>query len=214
MIAVITGDIIATRKLVNQEKWLTPLKNLLSTWGNNPKDWILLAGDYFQVEVANPEEALKKALEIKTLIKKVEPLDERKKISTIDVRMAIGIGEKTYSAENILESNGPAFINSGEKFNVLKKESITIGVKTPWKSFDEEMNLYLKLAGVFMDKWSVSSAELVQIILNNPDITQEEIGKQLGIKQNSVSGRWNRTNVNEILEIEKIFQKKIKNHFQ
>jgi DNA-binding transcriptional regulator LsrR (DeoR family) len=73
------------------------------------------------------------------------------------------------------------------------------------------MNLYLKLAGIFMDKWSVSSAELVQIILNNPNITQEEIGKSLGIKQNSVSGRWNRANVNEILEVNKIFQNKIKN---
>ena len=62
-----------------------------------------------------------------------------------------------------------------------------------------------------MDKWSVSSAELVQIILNNPDITQEEIGKHLGIKQNSVSGRWNRANVNEILEVNKMFQNKIKN---
>jgi hypothetical protein len=61
-----------------------------------------------------------------------------------------------------------------------------------------------------MDIWTVSSAELVQIIFNNPSITQEEIGKQLGIKQNSVSGRWNRANVNEILEVNKMFQKKIK----
>jgi len=109
-----------------------------------------------------------------------------------------------------IESNGTAFIHSGEKFDVLKKENVTIGIKSPWKSFDDEMNLYLKLAGLFMDKWTVSSAELVQIIFNNPSITQEEIGKQLGIKQNSVSGRWNRANVNEILEINKMFQKKVK----
>ena len=85
---------------------------------------------------------------------------------------------------------------------------------TPWKSFDEEMNLYLKFAGIIMDKWSISSAELVQIVLNNPNITQEEIGKKLGIKQNSVSGRWNRANVNEILEVNKMFQKKMKNFVQ
>ncbi len=30
MIAVITGDMIALRKLVNQEIWLVPLKNLLA----------------------------------------------------------------------------------------------------------------------------------------------------------------------------------------
>lgn len=209
MVSVITGDIIQSRKLIDQEKWLTPLKDLFATWGERPKYWDLERGDFFQVEIDNPENALKKALEIKGLIKKVAPLDNRKKISTIDVRMAIGIGDKTYAAKTISESNGPAFIYSGEKFDLLKKENVTLGVKTPWKVFDEEMNLYLMLAGIFMDKWSISSAELFQIVLNNPNITQEEIGKKLDIKQNSVSGRWNRANVNEILEVEKMFRKKI-----
>lgn len=210
MVAVITGDIIASRKLADQEKWLSPLKSLLTTWGESPEDWKVDRGDFFQVEIPTIEEALKKALEIKARIKKVAPLDERKKISTIDVRMAIGIGEKTYSGESISESNGPAFIYSGETFDLLKKENRTLGIKTPWPDFDEEMNLYLKLAGLFMDRWSVSSAELMEIILNNPDITQEEIGKQLGIRQNSVSGRWNRANANEISEVNKMFQKRVK----
>jgi hypothetical protein len=209
MVAIITGDIIASRKLVNQEKWLLPLKNLLATWGDSPKDWKLDRGDFFQIEIKNIEEVLHKALEIKALIKKVEPLDEHKKNSTIDVRLAIGIGEKTYSGESISESNGPAFINSGEKFDVLNKENVTLGIKTPWQEFDEEMNLYLKLAGIFMDNWSVSSAELMQIILNMPNIKQEEIGKKLGIQQSGVSRRYNRANVNEVLEVEKIFRKKI-----
>lgn len=211
MVAVITGDIIASRKLVNQDKWLLPLKNLLATWGDSPKNWELVRGDFFQVEINNIEEVLKKALEIKALIKKVQPVDEHKKASTIDVRLAIGIGEKNYTGESISESNGTAFINSGDKFDLLKKENVTLGVKSPWKEFDEEINLYLKLAGIFMDKWTVSSAELMQIILNNPKITQEEIGKKLGIKQSGVSRRWNRANVNEILEVEKMFRKKFNN---
>lgn len=210
MVAIITGDIIASRKLVNQEKWLIPLKKLFSTWGESPKDWKLDRGDFFQVEITDSEEALLRAMEIKALIKKVAPLDERKKISTIDVRLAIGIGEKNYTGESISESNGSAFINSGEKFDLLKKENSTMGIKSPWKSFDSEMNLYLKLASIFMDKWSVSSAEVVQIVLKNPDITQEEIGNKLGIKQSGVSRRWNRANVNEILELEKMYRNKIK----
>ncbi len=210
MIAVIKGDVIASRKLENQALWLKPLKSLLASWGENHKNWELHSGDFFQMEISNPEEALRKVFEIKSLIKKVEPTDKTKKSSTIDVRLAVGIGEKTYSGDSISENNGPAYIYSSEKFDVLKKENVTIGIKTSWKSFDEEMNLYLKLAGTFMDKWTVSSAELVQIVLNNPDITQEEIGKQLGIKQNSVSGRWNRANVNELLEVEKMYRNKIK----
>lgn len=214
MLAVITGDIISSRKLVNQEKWLSPLKNLFNEWGNSPKDWKLERGDFFQVEIKNCEEVLIKVLEIKALIKKVVPLDERKKISTIDVRLAIGIGEKNYTGESISESNGTAFIHSGEKFDLLKKENITIGIKSPWENFDEEMNLYLKLAGTFMDKWSVSSAELVAIVIKESNINQEEIGKQLGIQQSGVSRRWNRANINEILEVEKMYRNKIKSLLQ
>lgn len=210
MIAVIKGDIIASRKLTDQEKWLSPLKNLLATWGKTPEQWELVWGDFFQIEVDHPEEALQKALTIKSLIKKTEPLDEWKKNSIIDVRLSIGVGEKSYSGIKISESNGSAFIYAGERFDSLKKEKSTMGIKSPWTDFDEEINLYLKLAGIFMDKWTISSAELIHAVLQNSTHTQEEIGKLLGIKQSGVSGRWNRANVEEVLEVEKIYRKKIK----
>ncbi|WP_298646441.1 hypothetical protein [uncultured Proteiniphilum sp.] len=210
MIGVIKGDIIASRKLTDQDKWLLPLKNLLAQWGKTPEQWELVWGDFFQVEFEDPEEALRKALAIKVLIKKIAPLNERKKISTIDVRIGIGIGEKTYSGVKISESNGSAFIHAGERFDALKKEKITMGIKSPWSLFDEEINLYLKLAGTFMDKWTISSAELIHAVLQNNTYTQEEIGKLLGIKQSGVSGRWNRANVEEIMEVEKMYRKKIK----
>ncbi|HUI32367.1 MAG: SatD family protein [Dysgonamonadaceae bacterium] len=201
MIAVIKGDIIASRKLSNQEEWLQPLKALLNRWGKTPKQWELVWGDFFQLEISDPEVALKRALQIKSLIKKS---------GAIDVRMSIGIGEKTFSGTRISESNGPAFVNAGDKFEKLKKEKINLAIQSPWSELDKEMNLYLKLAGTIMDSWSVSSAELMEIVLNHPEATQEEIGKKLGIKQNSVSGRWSRAKVDEILEIEEIYRQKIK----
>ena len=210
MVAVITGDIIASRKLIDQDLWLRPFKALLSSWGERHRDWKLDRGDFFQIEIKNVEDALLHSIEIKSLIKTIAPADGRKNISTIDVRMALGIGEKTYAGESISESNGPAFIHSGEKFDLLAKENVTWGIKTPWREFDEEMNLYLKLAGTFLDHWSVSSAELVQIVLRNPHFTQEEIGKKLGIQQSGVSRRWNRAHINELLEVNKAYQKKIK----
>ncbi|MEX0968369.1 MAG: hypothetical protein WD077_14125 [Bacteroidia bacterium] len=214
MIAVIKGDIIASRKLTNPEKWLNPLKKLLGAWGKTPGQWELVWGDFFQLEIASAADALNKALEIKALVKSIDPVDANKKISTIDVRMAIGIGEKTYTAPRISESNGPAFINSGEKFEKLKQAKSTLAIQTPWEDFDEEINLYLKLAGTFMDSWSISSAELMKIVLEHPDATQEEIGAVLGIKQNSVSGRWKRAKADEVLEIENVFRKKLKDRIQ
>ncbi|MCH7412289.1 SatD family protein [Belliella sp. R4-6] len=209
MIAIIKGDIIASRKLLDQEKWLQPLKSLLSKWGSTPEKWELVWGDFFQLEINDPQEALQKALEIKALIKKIEPKDAKKLVSTLDVRMSIGIGEKTFAGKRISESNGPAYIYAGEKFEKLKKEKTNLAIQSPWQDFDNEVNLYLKLAGKFMDSWSVSSAELAEIVLTSPNITQEEIGEILKIKQNSVSGRWNRSNIEEVLKIERVFREKL-----
>ncbi|MBU6323949.1 MAG: hypothetical protein KJS92_00540, partial [Bacteroidetes bacterium] len=58
MIAIIKGDIIASRTLSSPEPWLLPLKSLLATWGQTPQDWELAWGDAFQLEIQNPEVAL------------------------------------------------------------------------------------------------------------------------------------------------------------
>src|SRR5690606_36317936 len=121
----------------------SPLKNLLASWGSTPEQWELVWGDFIQLEINNPEDALYRAIAIKTLIKKIAPLDGRKKIGPIDVRMSIGIGEKTYSGARISERHGPEFIYAGEKFDALKKENMTVGVQSPWRDFDDEINLYL-----------------------------------------------------------------------
>ncbi len=214
MIAIIKGDIIASRKIQNPERWMLPLKQLLETWGQSPKNWELVWGDFFQIEVPNPEDALRRALIIKALIKSVEPENAGKKQSSIDVRMSIGIGEKTYSSERISESNGPAFVNAGEKFEKLNKEKVNLAIQTPWKEIDEDINLNLKLAGIFMDEWTVSSAQLVELFFKHPHATQTEIGEMLGIRQNSVSGRWTRSHIEEIQAVEISFNKKIKQALQ
>ena len=207
MIAVIKGDIVSSRKVENSEKWLLPLKGLFNEWGKSPGQWEVVWGDSFQLEVDRPEEALKKALRVKALIKKIVS-DETNK-SLIDVRMAIGIGGKSYSGDRITESNGEAFINAGEKFEELEKEKFNLLVKSPWPDFDGEMNLFIRLASVFMDKWSVASAELVEVALKHPNYTQNEIGRRLGIKQNSVSGRWKRANIDEVLSMEQMYRRKL-----
>lgn len=209
VVAIIKGDIISSRKIENQDAWLKPLKELFSRWGKTPKNWEIIWGDEFQLEIEDPMEALQAAIEIKSLVKKIELKDSNKKSSIIDVRMSIGIGEKTYSSNRISESNGSAFVFASEIFDSLKKEKVNMAVKTQWPAFDEEINLYLKLAGLFMDNWSISSAELIETVIQNSGITQKEIGRILKIKQNSVSGRWNRAKASEVLEIESVFRRKL-----
>lgn len=210
MIAIITADIINSRKVVNQEIWITPLKKLLANYGPTPQKWEIYRGDYFQIEIDEPKEALLLALKIKALIKSINVNEDRKKANSIDVRMAIGIGTKEYTADRISESNGTAFIHSGEKFEKLKKEKTTLAIQSSSPNFDYEMNLYLKLAVIQMDAWTVNSATLFTTLFEDPEKKQTEIGAILGIGQNSVSGRFKRAHVDEIQELDKMYRYKLK----
>lgn len=210
MTAIITADIINSRKLVNQEIWIAPLKTLLKSYGSTPEKWEIFRGDYFQIEIEDAEEALLLALKIKALIKSISVTEGQKKVSLIDVRMAIGLGTKEYAANRISESNGTAFIHSGEKFEKLKKEKTTLAVQSSFPNFDYEMNLYLKLAVIQMDAWTVNSAVLFTTLFEDPEKKQTEIGALLGIGQNSVSGRFKRAHVDEILELDKMYRYKLK----
>nr|WP_315257539.1 transcriptional regulator [uncultured Flavobacterium sp.] len=210
MTAIITADIINSRKLVNQEIWIAPLKKLLKSYGSTPEKWEIFRGDYFQIEIGDAEEVLLLALKIKALIKSISVTERQKKVSPIDVRMAIGLGTKEYAANRISESNGTAFIHSGEKFEKLKKEKTTLAIQSSFPNFDYEMNLYLKLAVIQMDAWTVNSAVLFTTLFEDPEKNQTEIGAILGIGQNSVSGRFKRAHVDEILELDKMYRHKLK----
>lgn len=198
MTGIITGDIVGSRRVKNPEQWLRTLKEYFGTLGDEPEVWQFFRGDSFQVEVSDVLRVLEVALRIKALVKSIKGLD---------VRMAIGIGSKSYAATSITESNGEAFVFSGKLFEQMKKK--TLAVKTPWEDVDEQINICLDLALLVMDKWSVSSAEVVQLTLAFPDATQTELGKKLDISQGRISDRQRRAGLEEILRMEKHFRKLI-----
>lgn len=199
--SIITGDIINSRKN-NTKLWLPVLKKTLARTGQSPQNWEIFRGDSFQVEVKNPADALLTAILIKAHIKAIKNLD---------VRMAIGIGEKDFTANNITESNGEAFIHSGERLESLKQEKQNLAIKSRWSEFDRDINLYLRLALITMDNWSTSAADLIKILLDNPDITQTKLATKLKITQSAVSGRQKRAYYNEVKELEVLYREKITN---
>ncbi len=200
MISIITGDIIDSHQMKNPALWLDPLKALLGKKGSSPKDWEIYRGDSFQLEVSAPE-ALRATLQIKAVIKQIKKLD---------VRLGIGIGEKSYNARNITESSGDAFVRSGRLLEWLKQQKINMAIQSFDTEFDEEINMMLKLALVIVDSWSTNSAEIAEILLTDPELPQKSIGRQLGIAQSSVSERIQRGSVYEILELEFYYRRRVK----
>lgn len=197
--SVITGDIIKSRNQTNPDVWITPLKEALSYLGPD-KYWDIYRGDSFQIEVKDWLYSFENAVYIKACIKTIKDLD---------VRLAIGIGNKSYEGNNVTESNGEAFVFSGETLETLKKEKQNLRIKTKNSELDEELNLYFKLALTFMDNWTTNSAEIVKLSLENPTALQSDLGKLIGINQNAVSMRQKRAHLEEIEELNIMFREKL-----
>lgn len=199
MTSVITGDIIGSRQQKSNH-WVEDLKKILSPFGATPSQWEVYRGDEFQIEVKNPEEALLTAILVKAHLRAIKS----------DARMSIGFGDKTHNAEKISESNGSAFIHSGELFETLKKQKVTLALRTGNLEMDEKLNLMLQLALTFMDNWLVQSAEFVALAIENPSLSQEELGQKLGINQAAVSRRQKRAQFDLVMNLDRYFRTQIK----
>jgi hypothetical protein len=190
--------------VADTKEWLYPLKCLLAEYGQEPVDWSIERGDTFQLEIRDPARVLHVALHIKSLIKSL-------KIKELDIRMAIGIGNKTFQGSRVSESNGEAFINCGDTFDRMKNSNETLAIKTPWSALDREFNLLFRLAAVFIDKWTTPSAEAMYFLFEtDKKMPQKELVQKLNINQSSVSERLARANSEEVLELEQYFRDRIK----
>ena len=195
MTAIITADIIDSRKAPDGQ-WLKDLKTFFATLGQEPAEWEFYRGDAFQLET-DPADAFRISILIKSL------LGRRR----LDARMSIGIGEKTIQARKISESNGPAFVRSGELFETLKPQKLVLAIDSGHAEIDEELNLLMKLSSALMANWLPQSAEFVFTALHHPELSQEELGRKLGITQAAISRRRKRSQFDLIMETENFYRK-------
>lgn len=174
MIAVITGDIVNSREN-ESENWLPSLKQALKRYGNSPADWEIYRGDAFQLKTS-PAKSLEACLYIKACIKAH---------ASLDVRMAIGIGNAQNAAKKITEEQGEAFYRSGECFENLKSNKLAI--ETGHKEYNTQLNLLFELGALTFDRWTNTDAKTLKISLEHINATQKEIAKMLNKSSSTVS---------------------------
>lgn len=189
-IAVLTGDIINSRGDLSA-RWMGLAKPLFRQFGDAPADWEIYRGDEFQLRLPI-EKALWVAIQLKALVKQVENLD---------VRLGIGLGDETIRSGRIGESNGSAYQRSGKSFDMLKKSNSNLRIASGDESYDRSLNLMLALALEFMDAWSSVSAEVMALVLENPDASQEVLARRLEINQSAVSQRLKRARKDLVLRL-------------
>lgn len=196
MTSIITGDIINSKES-SPKAWLEALKSVLSDYGSNPGQWEIYRGDSFQLEVL-PKDALRVCLLIKATIKQFKNLD---------VRLAIGIGNKTFTSDKITESNGTAFVNSGECFEALKKT--TLAIKSPDEPLDYALNVMLELAQLTINYWTRTSANLVKTALSHPDLNQKLLADLLHKTQGNISQGLKRAGYDELTKLLEFYKTQI-----
>lgn len=201
MIGVITGDIINSRTAKQPSDYLEVLQSLLPKINAHPKSWEIYRGDSFQVEIKDVENAFWYCVYLKSAIKCIK---------NIDVRLAIGLGNKDFEAKSVSKSSGSAFIRSGETLENLKKQKIHLGIDTGKKTLDQELNASFQLTLMAMNHWTTNSAEIIKLSIENPDKSQQELGELIGIKQNTVSERQKRAFLDELKNFNLVFQQKVK----
>lgn len=195
MLAILTGDVINSREATSHD-WLEELKSVLNQYGKSPRDWEISRGDSFQLK-SEPSKALIAALHIKACIRQ---------FSGLDVRISIGLGEESYKSKRISESNGSAYVRSGEGFESLKKN--TLIVHSGRKEADEVMNLMLRLTQLTANQWKSTTSQVVKTAIENPDKNQVEIAEILSRAQSSISEALNRGGYDEMMQLNSYFESK------
>ncbi len=194
MTAILTGDVIDS-SLATERDWLVALKDVLRRYGRWPRQWEIYRGDSFQLACA-AQDALTAAIHIKAGMRHA---------ARCDVRIAIGIGLADKPAKRITESSGEAYVRSGQAFDRIKKQHMVIS--SPWADFDEQFNLYLRLAGFVMNHWTVAQAGLVKYMIEYPDKTQKSIAKKFKVSQSTLSERLKSSGFSEVKELIKRYSK-------
>lgn len=178
MFSVITGDIVNSRNRDNPNDWLSPLKDCLALYGETPMDWEIFRGDSFQLLLSTESEILRIAFHLKAALKSIDDLD---------VRLAIGVGDVSHRADRITESNGSAFVRSGELFDKLKNTGSTMALLTNSDDKNVWIEPTLALAAIIADDWNPGTARVIAAQLTHVDYSQTQLADELGMSQAAVS---------------------------
>lgn len=216
MIAVITGDIVASTKIEERDQLNEVLKDsfrivddkVLKTAAGS---FEIYRGDSFQGVIKDPAMALLVAILIRARLRAwdyTESNDARPLQAIPDARVSIGIGTVSYKADKIIESDGQAFQYSGQLLDSMKHSGLELAIHTPWDEVNDELEVTCKLLDALINRWSSAMAEAVYLYLQE-DVTQQKLSVKLKISQPAVHKRLASANIDAVEAALNRFQKLI-----
>lgn len=189
MKAVITGDIVDSTQYSEHERELIyrHVQLLLDELNNAQDDrYVQYRGDSIQGLVQDVRVALRQLCYIKATINSIALYEGQRKIE-VNIRLALGIGTVDFLSDRIEASDGDAFRHSGRRLDTMKKEGIDIAFASGDTALNAQWDTLFRLADAVMNKWTVSSAELVRELLTGKN--ESEVSNLLHISQPAVNLR-------------------------
>jgi hypothetical protein len=216
--AVITGDIVHSRRVGDIQLLLTGLKNTIKDIENHLNIEIpfeIYRGDSFQMLIEKPEMAVETAVLIRSGLRNSTPADlvNTKNISIEnlwDTRVSIGIGKVEFPASKIVESSGEAFKLSGMQLDDMKNSTDRIRLISTWEDLNEMFTVITALGDSIIRKWTYHSSQATYRYLLFKE-TQKQISEKLGISQPAVHNRLSISNIDAIERMLTYLKKTIKN---
>ncbi|MFG6159581.1 hypothetical protein ACGTNG_12315 [Halomonas sp. 1390] len=184
-IAVLTGDVIESRKVTDRPRLYRRLDETLaalaSRHGGHGERF---RGDGFQLALPRAETAMEAAVTLRAaLIEQSEP-DQR-----WDARIAVAVGP---AEPGVSEADGETFIASGRGLDALAGSAGHLALTLLDEPEDPGLGLLVRFLDDLLDGWSPYAAEVVGLSLRGntaQPLSQQALADRLGISQPSVHKR-------------------------
>lgn len=184
--AVITGDIIQSKRIVNKPVFLEKLTHIFNETEakfkfDNPFE--IFRGDSFQAVLKHPKYALRVALIVQSGL--IAHSSENEKWQT---RVAVGIGKISFENQDVKLANGTAFELSGQALDAMKNKPVKLIISTDNQKKNSLLTTFNRLLETITDRWTKNAAEVVyySLLFN---FTQKELAQKLGVSQSAVQQR-------------------------
>jgi len=179
---VITGDIIASSKLspLKRKKLQDRLNVFIKKTNKAYPDFKAqqFRGDSLQALLTkNKVAALRLALSTYCFLA----------IEGFKIRQSIGIGDVSFTSDNVITSDGTAFRLSGQHIDEIKRRNELMSITAEDTSFNEEWEVHSASLNFLLERLSSAQADALYFQLQNT--RQEDIAKALHISQPSVHQR-------------------------
>ena len=202
--SVLIGDLIKSKNTASRQELQNQLRSVLQSvnekYGKSslgPAE--ITRGDEFEGAYRDPSVCFQAYREIELLL-----YPHR-------IRGGIGVGSiDTRVGNEVSLMDGPAFHRAREAMEKITGSNPNLIVKSGNQREDETLNSLLNLVYVLKNQWTERQWEVIEFYLRDEKQTHESVAKHFQITQPAVSKLLSRAHLEDVLEAEKLIEKRLK----